>query len=111
MKKLVYVMGCLLVLSSSSVLAQQVPEVVTVAIENHGWQGLVLITARGEASAQSEEITFKARDDYKKRATEEYQRLVSSYYQRGFVLQGILPGRPDDTYPTSTLLFVKAPKP
>ncbi|TGE04777.1 hypothetical protein [Hymenobacter fodinae] len=106
MKRLFYLMGCLLILSSSPMMAQgDQPNVVVVrAIESN--LNLIIITARGGATHAREELKFAGKN-YSEQVTAKYQQLIDSYLQQGFVLQSMT----SQAYANSTFVFVKAPKP
>jgi hypothetical protein len=101
MKKLFYMLGCLLVLSSSPVLAQTEPEIAVVRIDFSNRQ--VIIT-RGEGKSEVTDFTLSM--GLKKRSIEGnelYYRTIKRLQQEGYTLQQRL----DDS---TTLLFIKAPK-
>lgn len=105
MKKLFYIMGCLLVLSSSPVLAQSNPEIAVVRIDIGARR--VVIT-RGEG--KSEVTSFTVRLGMEKSAADVndvYYTTIKRLQQEGYVLQQRL----DASETSTTLLFVKAPKP
>lgn len=107
MKKLFFV-GCLLVLGSVSVRAQVPDEPTTVAVrvQEYGVR-LYITTASGGTVAEPQMLMTGKGQSFAQLAAQEYQKLLASYTQRGYVLQGIVPGRQDDGQSSSTLLFVK----
>jgi len=106
MKKLFLLLGCLLVLGSAPAWAQTTPQVVTVQVEETGVV-LYITTAEGTAPAQTQRLYTQKRQDFRALAAEQYQQLLTTYYQKGYVLQHIVSGRRDGSSSTSTLLFIK----
>jgi hypothetical protein len=110
MKKLFVVMSCLVVLGGSPVWARvEEPAVVTVRVQELGVH-LYITTARGDGVTQTQEFKTAKGQSIAQLTALEYQKLVATYYQQGYVLQGIIPGNQDINIGTSTLLFVKASK-
>ncbi|OUJ74843.1 hypothetical protein [Hymenobacter crusticola] len=112
MKKLFFVMGCLLVLSSPPVLAQapQEPAAITVHVQEYGIR-LYITTASGGVVSEPQMLMTEKKQSFAQLVAQEYQKLLSAYTQRGYVLQGIIPGKQDGNESNSTLLFVKPLKP
>jgi hypothetical protein len=105
MKKLFFLLGCLLVLSSSPAWAQAETDIVVVRIDIP--QRRMIIT-RGEK--QSEVVMLDLEFGVNKTPVsinEAYYRLVKKLAQEGYVVQQRLEGGEE----SSILLFVKAPKP
>jgi hypothetical protein len=105
MKKLLFLLGCLLVLGNLPAWAQAETDIVVVRIDI-GLRRMIL--TRGEG--QSEVMPFNVRFGVDKGAVdinEAYYRLVKKLGQEGYVMQQRLDGGDS----SSTLLFVKAPKP
>ena len=109
MKKLFFLASCLLVLSSSPTWAQKAPEVITVRIEEYS-SSVDITTATSGAAPSWQRIKFRAQEDDDKRITEEYEKVMNTYYQRGFVIQAVIPGLSDSEKKTTTLIFVKSAK-
>ncbi|UOR07416.1 hypothetical protein MUN82_10025 [Hymenobacter aerilatus] len=108
MKKLFFMVGCLLVLGSSPVLAQAVaPQVIIVRVEER--QGSVFLSiARGSKEPEETEFQGGAGDDRISAAAVHYQKVIAKLYQEGYSMQGMIPGQ--DRSGVSTLIFVKGPK-
>jgi hypothetical protein len=105
MKKLFYIVSCLLMLSSSPVLAQSEPEMAVVRIDIGARR--VIIT-RGEG--KSEVSTITVRMGAEKSAVdvnEVYYATIKKLQQGGYELKERL----NSGEASTTLLFIKAPKP
>ncbi|MBO3273211.1 hypothetical protein [Hymenobacter defluvii] len=114
MKKLFFLVGCLLVLGSAPVQAAEDPALVVVRIvESRGSVNLYI--ARGAAEAEHIEFDTGFRDKAAGQTAVSYQRELAKLYAQGYVLQSTLSnhGRTDPEFSqtVSTLIFVKAPKP
>lgn len=107
MKKLFLVVGCLLVLSASPVLAEDAPSVVTVRVDEYGVR-LSISVSTGSAPAQTQEFVAAKKQTYSQMVAQQYQKLVSTYTEQGYVLRGIIPGEQYNGSSSSTLVFVKA---
>ena len=110
MKKLFYVLGCLLILSSSPVLAiAEDPAIVVVRVYEGSY--LEITIARGTETP--EYLKFDA--GYSKKAmaatARGYQDVVSKLYAQGYVLQQSIEGPRNMNSSSSTLIFVKSPRP
>lgn len=108
MKKLFLIAGCLLVLSSSSVLAQgDKPAVIVVQSDVVGSR-LDFYVAHGGDKAERQSFKVPTFDSQGYPAVK-YQQLIASYLEQGYVLQSMtasnVPG------PGHTFIFVKVPKP
>ena len=112
MKKLLMVLGCLLVLGSTPVRADDAVVVVRI-VESRG--SVDLYIARG--AAEAEHVAFDAgfRDKAAGQTAVRYQQELAKLYAQGYVLQSTLSdhGRKDADFSqsVSTLIFVKASKP
>ncbi|GAB2779873.1 hypothetical protein HNQ93_001433 [Hymenobacter luteus] len=105
MRKLLYIVGCLLLLSSSPVLAQGEPEMAVVRIDLPARR---IVITRGER--KSEVTEFSLRMGAEKSAidvNELYYTTLKKLQQEGYVLKERLDANPG----INTYLFVKAPKP
>ncbi|WP_045689423.1 hypothetical protein [Hymenobacter sp. AT01-02] len=105
MKKLFFMMGCLLVLGSSPVWAQGEPEMAVVRID---FGARKVVITRGEG--KSEVTDFSIRMGLEKSAldaTELYYATFKKLQQEGYELKERLTA--SESAPT--FLFVKAPKP
>jgi hypothetical protein len=106
MKKLFYMMGCLLVLSSSPVWAQgDQPNVVVVRTSESNLK-LFILTARGGEKAEREEFKYSTKDYYEQ-VLAKYQQLIASYLDKGYVLHSMT----SPVFGSNTFVFVKGPKP
>lgn len=109
MKKLSYILGCLLVLSSSPAFAlADEPAVVVVRIyESRATVEMTLVRGTG----QPEFYRFasgNAKKDLVATATG-YQEVISKLYAQGYMLQQGLEGVQGENSNLHTLIFVKAP--
>ncbi|RPD45828.1 hypothetical protein DNI29_16900 [Hymenobacter sediminis] len=106
MKKLSYVVGFLLLLSSSPVLAQGEPEIAVVRIDVYAAK--VIIT-RGEGKSEVTDLSLSnfAVEKRAVQVNEVYYATLKKLQQEGYVLKERL----NASESASTLLFVKAPKP
>lgn len=108
MKKLFFVIGCLLVLRVSPVLAQEAPAVVTAQLGQDNGR-LSVSVATGSAPVQTRKFAPAKNQTYAQMVAEQSQKLVSTYLEQGYVLQGIIPGgQLGNGNSSSTLIFVKA---
>jgi hypothetical protein len=112
MKKLFFMVSCLVVLGSSLVSAQALkePAVITVNVHEYGVR-LYITTANGGEVAEPQMLMAGKKQSFAQLVAQEYQKLLNDYAQRGYVLQGIIPGKQSGDESSSTLLFVKFPKP
>lgn len=108
MKKLFYLMGCLLLLSSSSVLAQGDQPSVIVVRTVEAVNKFYIYTAKGAEKAEMQELKFKFGDTYEQ-ATAQYQKIIATYIAQGYVLQNTT--ALNHSTPANMFIFVKAPKP
>ncbi|QJX48279.1 hypothetical protein HMJ29_15625 [Hymenobacter taeanensis] len=107
MKKLFYMVGCWLVLSSSSALAQGEQPRVIVVRTVESVNKFYIYTSRGEEKAARQEFKFKFGDTYEQ-ATPQYQKIIATYIEQGYVLQSST--ALDKTNPNNMFIFIKAPK-
>ncbi len=107
MQKLFYVVGCLLVLSSSPVLAQTTdPDVVVVRVSEQIGASRMIIT-RGEGKSTTIDLPFGYSSKTMTESSETYYRVVTGLYKEGYTLTGVL--KTGDIY--TTILFTRIPKP
>ena len=110
MKKLFFLLSCLLVLSSTPVLAVDPPFIIVRVYESGSLIRLVI--ERGTEKA--EEIEFEGGYSHKEQLTaaKGYFTALAKFYQQGYVIQQVVPGASSGGGSgTSTLIFVKALKP
>ncbi|WP_139923398.1 hypothetical protein [Hymenobacter sp. DG01] len=108
MKKLLFVVSCLLVLSVSPVLAQEAPAVVTAQLGQDNGR-LYVSVSTGSGPAQTQKFVPAKSQTYGQMVAEQSQKLVSTYIKQGYVLQGIIPGgQMGNGNSSSTLIFVKS---
>jgi len=109
MKKLFLIVSCLLLAGSSPVWAQADSEAIVVRIQETITSAYVTIAKGGAAP---EVMQFKPAPGQTSAAmlSIQYQQLVTKLYRKGYVLQGIIPGRQDADVSHSSLIFVKASK-
>lgn len=124
MRKLFFLTGCLLALSSIPALAQtsvpalaqaSKPDVVVVRVAER--ENLIRVSiARGTAAPETLEFENGGSEKTNAAVAAAYQRIIAQLYEQGYVLQStlsatgnVLMGAFAGT--TSTLIFVKAPKP
>lgn len=102
MKKLLFVLSCLLVLDSAPVLAHKLePEVVVVRVVE--FNGRIKVSISRGSKEESIELEL-GQSEKKMRATASgYQKLIQQLYQEGFHLQSTFTTNAS----TSTLIFVK----
>jgi hypothetical protein len=105
MKKLCYVLSCLLLLGSCPVLAQGNPPSAIVVRTSEAGNKLYILTARGGEKAERQELKFA---NYEQ-VLAKYQQLIASYLDQGYVLQTMT--SLNQSYPTTMFVFVKAPQP
>lgn len=110
MKKLFYVLGCLLILSSSPVLARaEDPAVVVVRVYEGAY--LEMTIARGTEAPEY----LKFDTGYSKKAmaatARGYQEVLSKLYAQGYVLQQSIDGSHTSNSTSCTLIFVKTTRP
>ncbi|TGE04776.1 hypothetical protein [Hymenobacter fodinae] len=112
MKKLFYMVGCLLVLSSSPVMAVVGdPAVVVVRVSEHAG-GISIAISKGAGPAEMARFDNGDNDKYLTRAADGYQKVIANLYAQGYVLQSTVQGYQDPSIKSySTLIFIKAPKP
>jgi len=117
MKKIFFLLGCLVVLGSSSGQARAVntanAQVLVVRLVETGFNNYVLI-ANGREKPEQIYVEAAKRQSADEAAVAGYQRVIARLYQQGDVLQPTLsalqePGLPD-AYRSSTLIFVKVSK-
>jgi hypothetical protein len=112
MKKLFFLVGCLLVLSSTPAVADDSVVVVRI-VESRG--AVDLYIARGAAEAEHVEFAAGFGERAVAQTAIRYQRELAKLYAQGYVLQSTLSdhGRKDAdfTQSVSTLIFVKALRP
>ena len=108
MKKLFFVVGCLLVLGSSPVFAQQEPDIVIVRIYDLRYSSGQIVITRGEGKSEIVPLENGVSDKKVIKASETYHRVIKQLYQEGYVMQGIV--KNGEGYSYTTVLFVKAPK-
>jgi hypothetical protein len=109
MKKLFFLVSCLLVLGSSPAWAQAGSPVVVVRIVETVGKVRIAI-ARGDSKPELVEFDggFTGKDA--NQVAVNYQQVMAKLYAEGYVLQGTISGVGDANISRS-LLFVKAPKP
>jgi len=109
MKKLIFLVSCLLVLGSASVVAQTAPQVVAVRVQELGLR-LYITTSRGDGPADIQELQAAKKESFSELAARTYRQLLLTYLEQGYVLQGVLPNKTNDDNTINTLIFVKPPK-
>jgi hypothetical protein len=111
MKKLFLLVGCLLLLNSSPMMAAiDDPAVVVVRVSERSG-GIYIAISKGEGPAETVQFDNGANEKYLTRAADGYQKVIAKLYAQGYVLQSTVQGYQEDTKSYSTLVFVKAPKP
>lgn len=114
MRKLVFLIGCLLVLATCPAWAQAEPQVIVVRTVETVTK-VRLIIARGSGEPEVMEFENGSLDKRAIPAAVGYQRVIATLYAQGYVLQSTVGGSGkggmDNTATYSTLIFVKAPKP
>ena len=111
MKKVFFVLGCLLLLSSAPVWAQGKADVVTVRVEEQGYY-LYIYTARsGSAVVETQELQTAKRERPGVLITRTYQQVMTTYLDQGYTLQSLIANKPGAENAVNTFIFVKAPKP
>jgi hypothetical protein len=116
MKKLFYIVGCLLMLGSSPVMAAADDPAVVVVRVYETSSTVRLVIARGTDAPEVVDFVGGRSDKAMKAAAIQYQRYIAKFYEQGYALQGQVDGYHDkDTFDDvavlSTLIFVKAAKP
>ncbi|TGE23510.1 hypothetical protein [Hymenobacter metallicola] len=107
MKKLFFLLSCLLVLGSAPAWAQtSEPDIVVVRVSEMPG-GSRLVVTRGEGKSTTVDITNGYGNKVMVEASETYYRVVAGLYKEGYVLAGVL--KSGDVY--STILFTKLSKP
>lgn len=109
MKKLVFLLICLLLLGSALAWAQVESPVIVVRVIETPYKVHIAI-ARGEAKPELIEFDggYLLKDTG--RVADLYQRVVGKLYAEGYVLQGTIAASGEGSLNRS-LLFVKAPQP
>ncbi|TGD82501.1 hypothetical protein [Hymenobacter wooponensis] len=109
MKKLFYMLGCLLVLSSSPVLAvSEDPSVVVVRIyESRATVEVTVVRGTGQPEFYKFDSGIRQKD--LTAAAIGYQELIAKLYAQGYILQQGLEGIQGENSNLHTLIFVKAP--
>lgn len=110
MKRLILGVGCLLVLSSSPVLAQTEPEIAVVRVVESVSKVRISI-ARGSAAPEYVEFDGGLSSKDAPQVAVSYQRVMAKLYAEGYVLQGSIGSYEGEAFNSRALLFVKAPKP
>ncbi|WBO86080.1 hypothetical protein [Hymenobacter yonginensis] len=116
MKKLFYIVGCLLVLGSSPAFAVADDPAVIIVRVHESLKGAHLVIERG--AEKPEVIDFVAGNSASENASaaKGYHSVISKLYQQGYVLQSTITGASLQggtsaaTYSLSTLVFIKGPK-
>lgn len=109
MKKLFCVVGCWVLLSGSPAWAAEDPAVVIVRVSERAGR-VMLAISKGTGAAEILEFDNGDNEKYLTRAADGYQKAIAQLYSQGYVLQGTVHGKQEDTKSYSTLIFVKAPK-
>jgi hypothetical protein len=110
MKKTFFMLGCLLVLGSTPVLAQGKPEVVTVRIEEQGFY-LYIYTARsGSERVETQELETAKKERPGSLIVRAYQQVMSTYLDQGYTLQSQFTNRFGAENSINTFIFVKPSK-
>ncbi|RPD45829.1 hypothetical protein DNI29_16905 [Hymenobacter sediminis] len=111
MKKLFFMLGCLLVLSSYPVMAvADDPAVVVVRIfESRAILEFTVVRGTGQPEYYKFESGISTKD--MAAAGTGYQEVLSKLYAQGYVLQQSLEGMQSESWKLHTLIFIKAPKP
>jgi hypothetical protein len=112
MKKLLLVLGFVLFVGGGSVWAAvEEPAVIVVRVSD-GYFGVTLVIERGAEKQEILKFDTNMSEKTGSEAARSYQQLFARLYQQGYVLQGSFPGTASNGgSSTSTLIFVKAPKP
>lgn len=111
MRKLFFLAGCLLALSSVPALAQNASSVAVVRVVETNNKVHISIV-RGSADPEFMEFEGGLSSKRAPQIAVEYQRVMSRLYAEGYQLQGTIGEALSGTTEVSrTLLFVKAPKP
>ncbi|SNC66221.1 hypothetical protein SAMN06265337_1538 [Hymenobacter gelipurpurascens] len=109
MKKLFYIVGCLVVLSSSPVLAvAEDPAVVVVRIYESRVTVEVTVV-RGTGQPEFYKFGSGSRQKDLVAAATGYQEVIAKLYAQGYILQESLEGIQGESSNLHTLIFVKAP--
>jgi hypothetical protein len=108
MKKLFYIVGCLLVLSSSPVLAVvEEPAVVVVRIyESRTIVEVIVVRGTGQPEFYKFDSGIRQKDLVA--AANGYQEVIAKLYGQGYMLQQSLEGMQGENSNLHTLIFVKA---
>jgi hypothetical protein len=109
MKKLFYILGCLLVLSSSPVMAvADDPAVVVVRIyESRATLEMTIVRGAGQPEFYKFNSGIRQKDLVAAGAG--YQEVISKLYAQGFMLQQSLNGVQGESSNLHTLIFIKVP--
>ena len=111
MKKLLYLLTCLLVLSSFPILAVAAGPTVVVVRTFESQSSIRVCISRGAATPEI--VEFPGGDDERKSASSAvgYQLVIAKLYAQGYVLQSTFAGATYGSTTSNTLVFVKATKP
>lgn len=109
MKKLVFLVGCLLTLSSAPAWAQGKADVVTVRVEEQGYYLYVYTARSGSEVVDMQELQTAKRERPGALITRTYQQVMTTYLDQGYVLQSMIANKPGAE--NAVNIFVKsAPK-
>lgn len=111
MKKLFFLLGCLLLLSGSSVLAQEKAEVVTVRVEEQGYYLYVYTARSGSEQVERQELQTAKKEQPGALIVRTYQLVMTTYLNQGYTLQSLLTNRFGADNAINTFIFVRSPKP
>ncbi|UOQ70961.1 hypothetical protein [Hymenobacter cellulosilyticus] len=107
MKKLFFLLSCLLVLGSAPAWAQtSEPDIVVVRTSEQMGSSRIVVT-RGKGKSTAVELPNGYSEKSMIATSEKYFELVSGLYREGYVLQSTMSNQEHYT----TLLFVKPTKP